>query len=77
MWDQLVGVDILSYLNPTQPNLITWDGYFASEPLTWYQPNLITLFLTQVDGANIPAEELEAEAEMTNRQCRQAELLIF
>lgn len=28
-----------------------------------------------VDGANIPAEELEAEAEMTNRQCRQAELL--
>jgi len=28
-----------------------------------------------VDGANIPSDELEAELEMTNRQCRQAELL--
>ena len=33
------------------------------------------MFLTQVHGANIPSEELEAEVEMTNRQCRQAELL--
>ena len=29
----------------------------------------------KVRGADIPAEELESEVEMTNRQCRQAELL--
>jgi len=28
-----------------------------------------------VEDADIPVEQLEAEAEMTNRQCRQAELL--
>ena len=30
-----------------------------------------------MEGANIPSDELEAEFEMTNRQCRHAELLML
>merc|ERR1712013_235244 len=38
-------------------------------------PDMRAEWTDLVEGADIPVEQLEAEAEMTNRQCRQAELL--
>jgi len=38
-------------------------------------PDIRAEWDNMIQGADIPSDELEAEAEMTNRQCRQAELL--